>query len=164
MLTRRRQRSLRKNDRPIRHLARRGRSYRLGRDVGVAVSLIDGSAGNFDVLEFSGNYGGLQQLSVYGNQTSGATGKVVTVDAGTIQQVFRDNNIWGGLYAVYTSGIDGLYENNFIAAWGTAGANLFSHGGVNWYLRNKIDTAGGTPAYALAMDRGSLVGTMENHL
>ena len=36
-------------------------------------------------------------------------------------------------------------------------------GGVNWYLRNKIDTAGGTPAYALAMDRGLLVGTMENH-
>jgi hypothetical protein len=128
---------------------------------GIDITLISGQTVDTGVFSFTGN-GGIEKLFIAGYTNTAATH--FTIDTATTSRVvFRDCYIWGGLWALRMRGVDGVVENCFVFGNGTAGGNLYSNGGANWYRRVKFDDAGVAHAYGAYLDQGAAVGLLENH-
>lgn len=90
-----------------------------------------------------GHNGGLERLSVYGYQNASATQPAVKIWDNCLVNI-RYSRIWYGSYALYTTGSDGTYENSFICGY----TGCVYSGGSNWYVRDKLDSAGVAPTSA----------------
>ena len=101
----------------------------------------------------------MQNLTIVGYQNPSATANAVTVGA-NCPTILRDNTIWNGASGLYTSGVDGLYENNFICGY----AASVTSKGANWYVRDKLDTCGLSSTYAFHQIAPTIAGqSAENH-
>jgi pectate lyase-like protein len=124
---------------------------------GVGATAITGT-GDILVLNFTGN-GNMERIFAVGYQNASATNFCVQT-AINGRNFFRDCFIWGGLYGLNSRGVDGCFENCFIAGAATAGGHL-SSSGANWYIRCKFDDIGFT------VGRGAVIagsgGIIENH-
>lgn len=106
-----------------------------GRDT----TVINGKNNSINTLTFTGgSYAGLEAISVYGDQRSTVTSHYPVVVNGDIAVIFRDVNIWGGFYGLYTAGVDGRYDDCFISGMGASGGCVFSTG-ANYFTNCKFD-------------------------
>lgn len=119
-------------------------------------------------LRFTGPYnsfGGIEDLRVACSQSTTATASCVHVTH-NVPVVFRDFQIWGGLHALLSQGVDGYFDGGFIGGAARAGSAVFSQG-ANWYIRTKFnDYAGFHQTYAFVQNSWSSPvnnGVQENH-
>jgi hypothetical protein len=110
-------------------------------------------------FDATSNYAALRNLFITGYTNAAATTNAVTV-AADVPVIMKDCNIWGGLAAVYTLGVDGYMENCFVAGWKTA---CVVSNGANWYVRCKFDTAGVAVTHAFYQGTPSPFAIMENN-
>jgi Pectate lyase superfamily protein len=129
---------------------------------GINATLLGSITADIVVLEFTGQYAGLRDMGVAGYTNSAATKSTIIVDANVLQTNFKDCNITGGLWALEQRGADGVVQSCYVQGYGTAGGNLYSYGGRNWYLRAKFDDNGQAHAYGVLIKQGSTVGALEN--
>lgn len=101
----------------------------------------------------------LRDLSIFGNQTAGATQVLVTADGVTSMS---NCTLWGGLYALQMAGSDGTIFNCFIMGFGSTGGNAVSNGS-NWYIRVKFDDAGQSHLYSFWQQWDGVSAVSENH-
>jgi hypothetical protein len=104
----------------------------------------------------------LTSLTIVGagatNDASGATKNALVVTS--IEGIFRDLVVAGGASAIYTSGVDNLFEN--VKAEQSTGRALVTSVGADWYVRCKFDGSSGWRQQAAGIS--FLNGVGENHL
>jgi hypothetical protein len=129
---------------------------------GENVSFLNGQAGNFTVLEFTGNYSGMRDCLVGGNATTGATASTVIVDIGTVNGTIMNSSIQGGVFALQIGGTDWMIFDTFMSGSGTSGGAAIS-ASANWYVRDKFDTNGFTQAWGFLQTTNINSNIQENH-
>jgi hypothetical protein len=90
------------------------------------------------LLRLSSGSGGacFYDLALEGYMNAAATQHLIVIDQNITEYLFSACRMWGGNYAIRTSGIDGCFFDCGIA--GSIGHVLSD--GANWWLRCKIDT------------------------
>ena len=127
---------------------------------GESCSLINGSAGNFNMIQFDGNYSGMIGMFILSNDTSAATGTLVLIPSTAVGVQIRDSYIWGGINPLQIAGVDCYVQNNFIGAAPASGAvSVYLHAGVCKFIGNKIDPPVGTVATGVLINNISSGGT-----
>lgn len=105
----------------------------------------------------------IERLSIFGNMTSDSCAdSVVRVMTGAVGGVIRDCRIWGGEWALATSGVDFDFDNCYIQGTGRNGGNIVSNGGA-WYNRVKCDDSGHPHVYGFWQQWNGASDVAENH-
>lgn len=133
-----------------------------------ATAIVTMGGADITALRFTGPYnsfGGIEDLRVACSQSTTAMASCVHVTH-NVPVVFRDFQIWGGLHALLSQGVDGYFDGGFIGGSARAGSAVFSQG-ANWYIRTKFnDYAGFHQTYAFVQNSWSNPtnnGVQENH-
>lgn len=101
----------------------------------------------------------LNDLTIIGNTTAGATQVLVTADGVTNM---NNCSLTGGFYALQMAGSDGTIFNCFIQGTASAGGNAVSNGS-NWYIRVKFDDSGQSHLYGFWQQWDGISSVSENH-
>lgn len=101
-------------------------------------TLSDIQAINFDS---SATFGGMNNLWVFCDQTTGSSKRCVQASAGSVSLIIRDVNIYGGFASLRMDSVDSIVENVVTnpTSVGVGAASVESVGS-NWYVRCKFDT------------------------
>lgn len=100
---------------------------------------ISAQSGDFTAISFLAGNGGscLNNLSVFGYLNAAATLPTILVGVGIVVNM-NNCTVWGGTFALQTSGGDGRIFNCYFSGWAPTGGGVLSFGSNFWY-GNKID-------------------------